>query len=78
VERSNLVQPEWLWFLRPSCLAPPRLLSQYTAKSSDSSSIEPSPSRNHLFDCFVLFELEVLRARLKCWAGDLVRYMDTV
>jgi hypothetical protein len=34
-------------------------------------------SRDYVFDRIVLFELEVLRARLEYWAGDLVGYLDT-
>ena len=42
------------------------------------SSIEPLSSRNYVFDRIVPFELEVLHARLKYWAGDFVGYLDTM
>jgi hypothetical protein len=41
-------------------------------------SIEPLTSRNYVFDRLVPFELEVLHARLKYWAGDSVGYLDTM
>ena len=43
---------------------------------SVSSSIEPLSSRKYVFDCLAPFELEVLPARLKYWAGDFWGYLD--
>ncbi|KAF9647421.1 hypothetical protein BDM02DRAFT_3098171 [Thelephora ganbajun] len=69
-----------LWFLRLSCLARLRLFNQCTAECTNLysvlSSIEPLSSRKYIFDRLVPFELEVLHARLKYWAGDSVGYLD--
>ena len=71
-----------LWFLRLSCLARLRLFNQCTAECTNLYSvlfsIEPLSSRNYVFDRLVPFELEVLHARLKYWAGDFVGYLDAM
>lgn len=80
--RGNLLLLKQLWFLRLSCLARLRLFNQCTAECTNLysvlSSIEPSSSRNYVFDRLVPFELEVLHVRLKYWAGDFVGYLDTM
>ena len=42
------------------------------------NAIEPPESRAWLFDNVLPFELEVIHARLKYWAGDHMAYLDTL
>lgn len=40
--------------------------------------MEPPSARAHLFDRVLPFELEVMHARLKYWAGDHMGYLDVL
>jgi hypothetical protein len=40
------------------------------------NAIEPPSARAYLFDRVLPFELEVMHARLKYWAGDPMGYLD--
>ena len=42
------------------------------------NAIEPASSRQWVFDRILPFELEVLHARLKYWAGDHMGYLDAL
>ncbi|KAL4248106.1 hypothetical protein ABKN59_007783 [Abortiporus biennis] len=70
-----------LWYLRLSSLARLRLFNQCSAELTNlftvlnSQSIPPS-SAQYIFDKLLPFELEVLRARVKYWAGDFMGYLD--
>jgi len=42
------------------------------------NAIEPPDARTWLFDNILPFELEVIHARLKYWAGDHMGYLDAL
>jgi len=71
-----------LWYLRLACLARLRLFNQTAAECTNLFSvlnaIEPPSSRTWLFDRILPFELEVMQARLKYWAGDHMAYLDAL
>ncbi|KAF7308849.1 Tetratricopeptide repeat protein 15-like [Mycena kentingensis (nom. inval.)] len=71
-----------LWYLRLSSLARLRLFNQTTAECNNLfnllNSIEPLATRQWLFDRVLPFELEVMNARLKYWAGDHMGYLDAL
>ncbi|KAJ7180722.1 hypothetical protein C8R46DRAFT_1070393 [Mycena filopes] len=71
-----------LWYLRLSSLARLRLFNQTTAECTNLFSllnaIEPPSTRTWLFDRILPFELEVMQARLKYWAGDHMAYLDAL
>lgn len=69
-----------LWSLRLSSLARLRLYNQTSAECTNLfavlNAIEPPSARAYLFDHVLPFELEVMHARLKYWAGDPMGYLD--
>ncbi|KAF7308481.1 Tetratricopeptide repeat protein 15-like [Mycena chlorophos] len=71
-----------LWYLRLSSLARLRLFNQTTAECTNLftllNGIEPPATRQWLFDRILPFELEVINARLKYWAGDHMGYLDAL
>ncbi|KAI0358032.1 hypothetical protein OH77DRAFT_1397582 [Trametes cingulata] len=71
-----------LWYLRLSSLARMRLFNQTAAECTNLFAVlhalEPRETRQYLFDRVLPFELEVLHARLKYWAGDHVGYLDAL
>ncbi|KAI9064801.1 hypothetical protein FKP32DRAFT_1685335 [Trametes sanguinea] len=71
-----------LWYLRLSSLARMRLFNQTSAECTNLftvlNAVEPRETREYLFDRILPFELEVLYARLKYWAGDHVGYLDAL
>ncbi|KAJ7334216.1 hypothetical protein DFH08DRAFT_707355 [Mycena albidolilacea] len=71
-----------LWYLRLSSLARLRLFNQTTAECTNLFSllnaIEPTSTRTWLFERILPFELEVMYARLKYWAGDHMAYIDAL
>jgi hypothetical protein len=71
-----------LWYLRLACLARLRLFNQTSAECTNFFSvlnaIEPPSSKAWLFDRLLPFELEVMQARLKYWAGDHMAYLDAL
>jgi len=71
-----------LWHLRLSCLARLRLFNQTAAECTNLfsvlNSVEPPEAKAYLFDRVLPFELEVMYARLKYWAGDHMGYLDAL
>ncbi|KIJ55357.1 hypothetical protein M422DRAFT_220011 [Sphaerobolus stellatus SS14] len=71
-----------LWYLRLSCLARLRLFNQTSSECQNLfavlNSVEPAASREYLFDNVLPFELEVIYARLRYWAGDHLGYLDAL
>ncbi|KAI0731358.1 hypothetical protein C8Q76DRAFT_612246 [Earliella scabrosa] len=71
-----------LWYLRLSSLARMRLFNQTSAECTNLfnvlHAIEPPETRAFLFDRVLPFELEVLYAKLKYWAGDHMGYLDAL
>ncbi|KAF9006134.1 hypothetical protein BDQ17DRAFT_1352805 [Cyathus striatus] len=71
-----------LWHLRLSCLARLRLFNQTSAECTNLfvvlNAIEPAEARNWVFERVLPFELEVMNARLKYWAGDHMGYLDAL
>jgi len=69
-----------LWYLRLSSLARLRLFNQTSAECthlfSILASVQPRSSRTYLYERLLPFELEVMRARTKYWAGDALGYLD--
>ncbi|KAG7093631.1 hypothetical protein E1B28_007295 [Marasmius oreades] len=69
-----------LWYLRLSCLSRLRLFNQTTVECNNLfsvlSAVEPPESKAFLFERILPFELEVMQARLKYWAGDHMSYLD--
>ncbi|KAG1860691.1 hypothetical protein DFJ58DRAFT_715561 [Suillus subalutaceus] len=69
-----------LWSLRLSSLARLRLYNQTSAECTNLFAVlnatEPPSARAYLFDRVLPFELEVMHARLKYWAGDPMGYLD--
>jgi hypothetical protein len=79
ISYSSTIQ---LWYLRLACLSRLRLFNQTSAECTNLfsvlSSIEPPSTRTYVFDRLVPFELEVMHARLKYWAGDHMSYLDAL
>ncbi|TBU27304.1 hypothetical protein BD311DRAFT_665670 [Dichomitus squalens] len=71
-----------LWYLRLSSLARMRLFNQTSAECTNLftvlHAIEPPDARAFLFDRVLPFELDVLYAKLKYWAGDHMGYLDAL
>ncbi|EIM83049.1 uncharacterized protein STEHIDRAFT_64090 [Stereum hirsutum FP-91666 SS1] len=71
-----------LWYLRVSSLARLRLFNQTSAETTNLftalHSIQPPSTRTHVFEHLLPFELEVIYARLKYWAGDPLGYVDAL
>ncbi|KAF9466097.1 hypothetical protein BDZ94DRAFT_1295975, partial [Collybia nuda] len=71
-----------LWYLRLSCLARLRLFNQTSAECTNLfavlNAIEPPAAKAWVFDRILPFELEVMQARLKYWAGDHMGYLDSL
>ncbi|OAX34869.1 hypothetical protein K503DRAFT_697904 [Rhizopogon vinicolor AM-OR11-026] len=71
-----------LWSLRLSSLARLRLYNQTSAECTNLFAVlnatEPPSARAYLFDRILPFELEVMHARLKYWAGDPMGYLDVL
>ncbi|KAF8074838.1 hypothetical protein FPV67DRAFT_600829 [Lyophyllum atratum] len=71
-----------LWYLRLACLARLRLFNQTSAECTNLfvvlNAIEPPESRAWVFDRLLPFELEVMQARLKYWAGDHMGHLDAL
>ncbi|KAI0285811.1 hypothetical protein BGY98DRAFT_909570 [Russula aff. rugulosa BPL654] len=85
--RDRIVQadPEdlsLLWSLRLSSLARLRLFNQASAEATNLSnalgSISPPSARTHVLDHILPFELDVIYARVKYWAGDSQGYTDAL
>ncbi len=59
-----------------------RLFNQTSAECTNLfavlHAVEPRETRTYLFDRVLPFELEVLYAKLKYWAGDHVGYLDAL
>ncbi|KAL1747812.1 hypothetical protein HDZ31DRAFT_80114 [Schizophyllum fasciatum] len=71
-----------LWYLRLSALARLRLFNQTAAECTNLFAVldaaDPPAARAWLFERLLPFELEVLRARLRYWAGDPAGYADAL
>ncbi|EMD38936.1 hypothetical protein CERSUDRAFT_47943 [Gelatoporia subvermispora B] len=71
-----------LWYLRLASLARLRLFNQTSAECTNLFSvlngIEPPSAREWVFERALPFELEVLHARLKYWAGDHMGHLDAL
>ncbi|KZT21559.1 hypothetical protein NEOLEDRAFT_1073338 [Neolentinus lepideus HHB14362 ss-1] len=71
-----------LWYLRISSLARLRLTNQASAEMNNLFSVlyslQPPFARDYLLDKLLPFELEVLHARGKYWAGDHMGYLDAL
>ncbi|KAF5350206.1 hypothetical protein D9758_007846 [Tetrapyrgos nigripes] len=71
-----------LWYLRLACLSRLRLFNQTSAECTNLFSIlngiEPPEAKAWVFDRVLPFELEVMQARLKYWAGDHMGYLDAL
>ncbi|KZP25536.1 hypothetical protein FIBSPDRAFT_909472 [Athelia psychrophila] len=69
-----------LWYLRLSSLARLRLYNQTSAEITNLftvlNGVAPPAARQWLFDRILPFELEVMQARVKYWAGDHMGYLD--
>ncbi|KAH9852648.1 hypothetical protein C2E23DRAFT_730367 [Lenzites betulinus] len=71
-----------LWYLRLSALARMRLFNQTAAECTHLfavlNALEPPAHRAYLLERVLPFELEVLHARLRYWAGDHVGHLDAL
>lgn len=71
-----------LWYLRLSSLARLRLYNQTSAELTNLftvlNAVDPPSSREWLFDHMLPFELEVMNARVKYWAGDHMGHLDAL
>ncbi|KAF5383712.1 hypothetical protein D9615_003662 [Tricholomella constricta] len=71
-----------LWYLRLACLARLRLFNQTSAECTNLfavlNAIDPPEARTWVFDRVLPFELEVMHARLKYWAGDHMSHLDAL
>ncbi|KAI0305862.1 hypothetical protein B0F90DRAFT_1873301 [Multifurca ochricompacta] len=85
--RDRIVQadPEdlsLLWSLRLSSLARLRLFNQVSAEVNNLfgvlTSITPPTTRTHVLENLLPFELDVIQARVKYWAGDHYGYADAL
>lgn len=79
---EDLIRVLDLWSLRLSSLARLRLYNQTSAECTNLFAVlnatEPPSAREYLFDRVLPFELEVMHARLKYWAGDPMGYLDVL
>ncbi|KAG1740064.1 hypothetical protein EDB19DRAFT_1895431 [Suillus lakei] len=79
---EDLIRVLDLWSLRLSSLARLRLYNQTSAECTNLFAVlnatEPQSARAYLFDRVLPFELEVMHARLKYWAGDPMGYLDVL
>lgn len=71
-----------LWYLRLASLSRLRLFNQTAAECANLftvlNSIEPQASRDFLFEKILPFELQVMEARLRYWAGEHMSYLDVL
>ncbi|KAG6865157.1 hypothetical protein C0991_004767 [Blastosporella zonata] len=71
-----------LWYLRLACLARLRLFNQTSAECTNLfvvlNAIEPLDAREWVFSRVLPFELEVMQARVKYWAGDHMGHLDAL
>lgn len=71
-----------LWSLRLSSLARLRLFNQVSAEVANLfgalASIAPPAARTHVLQHVLPFELDVIHARVKYWAGDAHGYTDAL
>lgn len=71
-----------LWYIRLSSLARLRLFNQTSAECTNLftvlNAIEPPATREWVFERILPFELEVLQAKTKYWAGDHMGYLDAL
>jgi len=71
-----------LWYLRLSSIARLRLYNQTSAELTNLftvlNGVAPLSAREWLFDRLLPFELEVMYARVKYWAGDHMGYLDAL
>ncbi|KAI9451686.1 hypothetical protein BJY52DRAFT_91219 [Lactarius psammicola] len=71
-----------LWSLRLSSLARLRLFNQVSAEVTNLfgalASIVPPTARTHVLEHVLPFELDVIHARVKYWAGDAHGYTDAL
>jgi len=76
------VRTTQLWYLRLSSLARLRLYNQTSAEITSLFAVlhgvAPLSAREWLFDRLLPFELEVMYARVKYWAGDHMGYLDAL
>ncbi|KAF5387377.1 hypothetical protein D9757_005706 [Collybiopsis confluens] len=65
-----------------ACLSRLRLFNQTSVECTNLFSVlnavEPSDAKSYLFEKLLPFELEVMYARLKFWAGDHMTYLDAL
>ncbi|KAG6891591.1 hypothetical protein C0992_002629 [Termitomyces sp. T32_za158] len=71
-----------LWYLRLACLARLRLFNQTSVECNNLfvvlNAIEPQHTREWVFSRVLPFELEVINARVKYWAGDYMGHLDAL
>jgi len=71
-----------LWYLRLSSLARLRFFNQTSAECTGLfnvlNNVEPPAARIHLFENVLPFELEIMNARVRYWAGDHLGYLDAL
>jgi hypothetical protein len=71
-----------LWSLRLSSLARLRLFNQVSAEATNLygalGTIEPPSTRAHVLEHVLPFELDVVHARVRYWAGDGHGYADAL
>ncbi|KAG6868957.1 hypothetical protein C0993_007171 [Termitomyces sp. T159_Od127] len=71
-----------LWYLRLACLARLRLFNQTSVECNNLfvvlNAIEPIHTREWVFSRVLPFELEVINARVKYWAGDYMGHLDAL
>ncbi|KAG6821423.1 hypothetical protein H0H93_010147 [Arthromyces matolae] len=70
------------WYLRLACLARLRLFNQASSECTNLfvvlNAIEPLDARKWIFERLLPFELEVIHARVKYWAGDHMGHLDAL
>ncbi|KAI9458105.1 hypothetical protein F5148DRAFT_1321530 [Russula earlei] len=71
-----------LWSLRLSSLARLRLFNQASAEATNLfgalANVAPASARAHVLERLLPFELDVVHARVKYWAGDATGYADSL
>lgn len=71
-----------LWYLRLASLSRLRLFNQTSAECTNLfvvlNAIEPPSARAWVYERILPFELEVMQARLKYWAGDHMGHLDAL
>ena len=79
---NQLTSQKQLWYLRLSSLARLRLFNQASAETTNLygalGNIEPPAARTHVLEHVLPFELDVIHARVKYWAGDAHGYTDAL